>query len=120
MVLRSLREQIVRHFGDRYLYEIAESAEEAWEVIEELCDEGIVILVIISDWLMPGMKGDEFLIRVHQRFPKIITVMLTGQADKGAIERTYRDANLYAYLTKPWNETTLINTIESGLKKLDR
>ena len=36
---------------------------------------------------MPGIKGDEFLIRVHQKYPKIVKVMLTGQADEVAIER---------------------------------
>jgi predicted signal transduction protein with EAL and GGDEF domain len=36
IILESLREQLQRHFGDRYLYEVAESVEEAWEVIDEL------------------------------------------------------------------------------------
>ena len=33
-----------------------------------------------------GIKGDEFLIQVHRNFPKIIKVMLTGQADNDAVE----------------------------------
>jgi signal transduction histidine kinase len=49
---------------NRYFYELAESVEEAWEVIEELYEEGIRIIIVISDWLMPGIKGDEFLIQI--------------------------------------------------------
>jgi CheY-like chemotaxis protein len=117
-ILVGLREQIARHFGDRYLYEVAESVEEAWEAIEELYIDGVKVLIIISDWLMPGIKGDEFLIEVHRRFPQIITMMLTGQADRGAIERARQSANLHAYITKPWREETLIAAIEAGLRKL--
>jgi CheY-like chemotaxis protein len=116
MILRSLRDQISKHFGNTYIYECAESGEEAWEVIEELTQEKIQIIIIICDWLMPGMKGDEFLIQVHQRFPKIFKIMLTGQADTAAIERAFREAKLDCYIPKPWDEAHLIATIESGLK----
>jgi DNA-binding NtrC family response regulator len=116
MILESLREQLQRHFGDRYLYEVAEGVEEAWQVIEELYAEGIRLLVIVSDWLMPGIKGDEFLITVHKRYPEIVTVMLTGQADEAALERVRIEANLYACLRKPWTKEELVQIIETALQ----
>ncbi|NJM78203.1 MAG: response regulator [Acaryochloridaceae cyanobacterium RU_4_10] len=119
IVLVSLRDQISKHFGDRYRYEVAESADEAWEVIEELSDDDIKLLIIVSDWLMPGMKGDEFLIQVHARFPTIVTVLLTGHADEAAIERARQYANLHAYIAKPWTEENLIGIIQSGLEKFN-
>ncbi|MDM8526855.1 response regulator [Anaerolineales bacterium HSG24] len=115
IILTSLRDQIKNHFGDTYMYEMAESADEALEVIEELDEDQIEILIIVSDWLMPNMKGDEFLIRVHEKFPRIVKVMLTGQADEIAIERAKKHANLYSYITKPWDESELINTLKAGL-----
>lgn len=117
IILTSLKDQLQRRFKDRYTYEFAESADEAMEVVEELNEEGLHVLIIVSDWLMPGMKGDEFLIRIHERFPKIVTVMLTGQADDEAIERTRKHANLHRCLHKPWNEEELIETLISGLEK---
>jgi CheY-like chemotaxis protein len=119
IVLVSLRDQISKHFGDLYQYEVAESADEAWEVIEELCNDDIKVLVIVSDWLMPGMRGDEFLIQVHQRFPSIVTVLLTGHADEAAIERARQHANLHAYISKPWAEEHPIDIIHSGIRKFD-
>ena len=119
IVLLSLRDQIARHFGDRYRYEMAESADEAWEIIEELHDINVRILIIVADWLMPGVRGDEFLIQVHQRFPEIVTVLLTGHADQTAIERARQQANLYACMTKPWDEADLIQLIQSGLEQFD-
>jgi CheY-like chemotaxis protein len=119
IVLVSLRDQISKHFGDLYRYEVAESADEAWEVIEELCAEAIKVLVIVSDWLMPGMRGDEFLIQVHKRFPSIVTVLLTGHADEAAISQARQYANLHAYIAKPWTEEHLISIIQSGIRKFD-
>ena len=116
VILDSLKEQLKRKFGDRFIYEVAESAEEAWEVIEELQQDDISIIAIVSDWLMPGVKGDEFLIQIHQRFPKLVTVMLTGQADAAAIDRVRREANLHACLYKPWTEEELTEVIVTAVK----
>lgn len=116
IILESLKEQLRRNFGNRYLYETANNADEAWLVIDELCNDGIEILVIVSDWLMPGIKGDEFLAQVHKRFPNIVTVMLTGQADDAAIARARRNANLFACLHKPWSEEDLVKTVASALR----
>lgn len=116
IILESLQEQISRHFGKQFLYEAAESAEEALEILEEFHQEGIRIVLIVSDWLMPGMRGDEFLVRVHQQFESIATMMLTGQADDEAIERAKRDANLYCCITKPWQEQELIKNITTALR----
>lgn len=119
IVLLSLRDQITKHFGQQYCYEFAESVEEAWEVIEELNSDEISILIIVSDWLMPGMRGDEFLIEVHRRFPKVVTVLLSGHSDEAAVENARQHASLHAYIPKPWDETTLIHVIRSGLEQGD-
>ena len=118
MVLDSLRTQLAAEFGNAYTYEGAEDAEEAFELISELNDTEVSIIVIISDWLMPGMKGDELLIRIHKQFPKIVKIMLTGQADQVAVNRAKKFANLHCCLSKPWSEAELLETIKSGLSKL--
>ncbi|EDN70168.1 Response regulator receiver [Beggiatoa sp. PS] len=66
-VLESLEIELKRAFGESYDYEFAESAEEALEVIQDLSEDNVEVLLIISDWLMPGIKGDELLIRIHQK-----------------------------------------------------
>lgn len=118
MVLDSLRTQLAAEFGNAYTYEAAEDAEEALDVISELSDEQTHVILIISDWLMPGIKGDELLIRIHKEYPHIIKILLTGQADEVAIDRAKRQANLHCCLSKPWLESDLLETIKSGLSKL--
>jgi CheY-like chemotaxis protein len=117
VVLDSLKTQLKKAFDKEYIYEVAESADEALEIIDELDEDEIDILVIVSDWLMPGIKGDEFLIQVHQRFPNIVKVLLTGQADEAAIDRAKTQANLHRCLFKPWTTEELVETIRSGLSK---
>lgn len=118
IILTSLKTQLKEKLGSEYIYETSENAADAMELIEELNEENKGIIVIVSDWLMPGIKGDEFLIKIHQKYPEIIKVMLTGQADKSSIENAQKHANLYACLNKPWNADILASTIKSGLEKL--
>ncbi|MEG4025028.1 MULTISPECIES: response regulator [unclassified Microcoleus] len=119
VVLNSLKIQLKKEFGDAYLYEVAENADEALEIIEEIQKEDESnILVIVSDCLMPGIKGEEFLIVVHQKYPNIVKIMLTGQADDLAIARVKEQANLHSCLYKPWDRKELVETIKSGLAKI--
>lgn len=113
-ILKSLEIELLETFEDRYIYEFAETADEALEIIDELEAEGTKIFIIVSDWLMPGIKGDEFLIRVHSKYPQIIKVLLTGQADKKSLEKVIKEANVYRCLTKPWNHEELVSTIENA------
>jgi CheY-like chemotaxis protein len=117
IILDSLKRQLKENFGKTYSYEFADSAEEAQELIEELLEEEqLEILLIVSDWLMPGKKGDEFLIEVHNHYPNIIKMMLTGQADENAVKRAEKQANLHVCLRKPWNEEDLVNAIRSAVE----
>ena len=118
LVLNTLERQLRKAFAGAYLYEFAESADEALALVEELIEDEVDILVIVSDWLMPGIKGDEFLTIIHKKYPRIITILLTGQAEQEAVERARVQANLHAYLHKPWDSKALIDAIKSGVSKL--
>ncbi len=119
LILDTLEIELKKAFNGNYHFETAENADEALEIIEELQEESIETVVIVSDWLMPGLKGDEFLIKVHKKYPNIVKIMLTGQADNAAIERAKIQANLHQCLQKPWNSRDLIETIKSGLRSYE-
>ncbi|HOJ98041.1 MAG TPA: response regulator [Termitinemataceae bacterium] len=117
IIVFAMKQELKRHYGGRFVYETALDAEEALEIIDDLVDQGIEVVVVISDWLMPGMKGDEFLIRVHDKYPQIGLIMVTGQADDGAIERAIQQAKISTCLKKPWRSQDLIAAIDDILKK---
>jgi response regulator RpfG family c-di-GMP phosphodiesterase len=81
-----------------------------------LSEQGHRLLVIVSDWLMPGMKGDDFLVEAHRRFPTVVKIMLSGQAEQAAVARAKKEAGLHEFLAKPWNAAELVETINQGLK----
>lgn len=116
-ILISLKAQLNHYLGEEFQFEFAECAEEAWEVINELKAGKKTISVIISDWIMPRIKGDEFLISVHEEYPDIIKLMLTGHAEEDAIKRATKDANLVACLNKPWDIEELIGIIRKHVSK---
>ena len=116
-ILISLKAQLNHYLGAEFQFEFAECAEEAWEVINELKAGKQTISVIISDWIMPRIKGDEFLISVHEEYPDIVKLMLTGHAEEDAIKRATKDANLVACLNKPWDIDELIGIIRKHVSK---
>jgi len=116
IVLTALKDQLRRAYGSDFVIDVAESAEEALELLDELSEQGHKVLVIVSDWLMPGMKGDEFLIQAHQRFPTVVKIMLSGQAEQAAVDRARREAGLHEFLAKPWNAAELVDSINLGLR----
>lgn len=116
IILRGLKEQLKLAFGKEYDIETAEDAESAWEILEEYMAIGVDIPVVICDQVMPGVKGDELLIRIHNRNPDIRKIMLTGQASADAVGNALNHANLYRYLSKPWDSNDLILTIKEALK----
>jgi CheY-like chemotaxis protein len=115
VVLDSLLAQVRAAYESGYEYETAQSAEEAWEVIEDYHDRQRRIVLLVSDWLMPLEKGDSFLIRVAQKYPDIRLIMLSAYADDDAIERAQRYANLFAFIRKPWEREHLLGQIQKAL-----
>ncbi|MBC6417847.1 MAG: response regulator, partial [Prochloron sp. SP5CPC1] len=115
LVLNSLEIELRKALGNEYFYEFAEGAEEALEIIDEVSEDGNKVILILSDWLMPEMKGDEFFKVVHQNHPEIVKIMLTGQANEEAISDARKQVNLYACLRKPWDGNELITVIKSGI-----
>lgn len=109
IVLNSLEMQLRRLSNGKVLLEFAESAADALELIETLNKEGKEVTLLISDWLMPGMKGDELLAKVHVKYPKIKKVLLTGQADANAKTRVTAIPGLV--LNKPWKEQDIKNLL---------
>ena len=118
-VLLMLRNQLMHFFSDSKI-EIAESGNEALEVIEEILSNGGDVALVIADQIMPKMKGDEFLIELHHRHPQILKVMLTGQANVEDIGNVVNRGNLYRFISKPWNETDLRLTVAEALRRYEQ
>ena len=72
---------------------------------------------IVSDLMMPGMTGLQFVEALHDRVHQVAIIMLTGQA---TIETAVQAIKLgaYDYLPKPLESSKLRAVLEKGLKQV--
>ncbi len=117
IVLAGLRIQLSQHFKNEAEIEVFESGEEALEAVQNFLAAGIEIPVAISDHIMPGLKGDEFLVRLHLMTAKTLKILLTGQADGRAVGNAVNNANLYRYIGKPWDVEDLVLTVKEAMRQ---
>jgi DNA-binding NtrC family response regulator len=115
MVLDALKVELKEAIADDLLIEMSQGGEEALELTEKLLQDGYEIPLVISDHIMPDMKGDELLKQIHLRSPKTLKIMLTGQANLEAVGNAIKYANLYRYIAKPWQPDDLKLTVKEAL-----
>lgn len=113
LILEALKTELRNRFAGRFAYETALDGHEALDLIAELATEGVTVVLVVSDWMMPGLKGDEFLSQVHERWPHIHTVLVTGHADREALARLAREGGKDVHvLSKPWKSAELLGLVE--------
>ena len=94
-------------FRLKYKVHTALSGAAAMQIIKEH-----PIDVIITDQRMPQMTGVEFLEEVIKVNPDPMRILLTGYADMSAVVDAVNKGKIFHYLSKPWSEEELIETIE--------
>ena len=115
IILTSLKIELKKVFGNDYYIELAESGEEALALIDELQENGYEIAVVIADYFMPNMNGDELLERIHVNSPQIVKIILTGQININTVSHAVNNTKLYRYITKPWHTEKLRLTIREAV-----
>lgn len=116
IILEAIQEQLESTFGEEYDIETSDSGEDALEFFKELMEEGQQVPVIISDYIMPGMKGDELLKEIHKLSPESLKILLTGQASIEGISNAINNAQLYRFISKPWDRNDLVLTVKEAVK----
>ncbi len=71
-----------------------------------------LIHVIITDQRMPEMTGVELLESILETHPEPIRILLTGYADLTAVIDAVNKGKIFHYLSKPWDEKELDDTIQ--------
>lgn len=116
VILIALKMKLKKTLGPDYLVESAYNGRQALEIVQELSDRGVAIDLIITDWLMPGLKGDDLLRSVRKQHPAMKGILITGQADRDSIEAVKKEGLARAVFSKPWNEEKLLTEIMKCLE----
>ena len=116
-VLNVLLTQLSERFGASHEIEVAESGKEALWIFEGICHAGGRLELIICDEIMPGILGHQILEQIHQKSPRTMKILLTGQAGLDAVSYSINRAALHKYIEKPWKKDDLLLTVENLLKQ---
>ncbi|EMJ53686.1 response regulator receiver domain protein [Leptospira interrogans serovar Valbuzzi str. Duyster] len=111
IILISLVQELKNKLGREFIFETAQDATEALEVIDDLVSKGTKVVLIVSDWLMPITNGDEFLIQVHKKYPEIPSILVTGHIEKGIFKKVQQEARTCMIIPKPWNSEELLKVV---------
>ena len=64
--------------------------------------------LVLLDIGMPGMDGIEVMRQIHETFPSLPVIILTGHRDTGSVKKVI-ERGASEYLTKPINLETLLD-----------
>ena len=74
------------------------------------------VALIISDQVLPGVSGVEFLEKAIERNPSAIRMLLTGYADIGSLVRGINEGRIYRYIQKPWEPDEVRLNVKRALE----
>jgi PAS domain S-box-containing protein len=91
--------------------------------------DGIIPTVIITDYLLPGMNGIEFLDALSRRDKDIPVIMITGQGDEnvavramksGAVDYLVKSRDFFSLLPAVIEKVVRKNRLEQSLLKFEK
>lgn len=106
LILRAVQRAL---YDTELKVDMAPSAEQGLKMLEAK-----QYAVVAADYRMPGMDGIQFLEKVRRQWPESVRVLITGQGDFELALKAINRAQLFRFLTKPWDGNDLRNILKQG------
>lgn len=100
-----------RLFRRQYQVVTAASGKEALALLEQHD-----FALLLTDQRMPGMTGIELLKHIDGFRPQMVRIILTGYTDMSALVEAINCGQVYKYVTKPWSNDSLRQTIARAVE----
>jgi two-component system probable response regulator PhcQ len=71
--------------------------------------------LVLSDYRMPRMDGVEFLTHFKEIHPDSARLIISGQADMEGLLAAINEAEIYRFVSKPWENYDLRTTVRQAL-----
>lgn len=111
-IIRLALKTILERFGF-----IIDEAGSAVEGLDQLKQHSYSL--VISDHKMPGMSGLDFLGQVKKLCPLTIRILTTVAFNIASHIEEINRAEVFQFIIKPWDSSTLLETVERGIKKFE-
>ena len=106
--------RLMKSIGAKYVY--LDSGQAA---LDRLKTADRPFSLILSDQRMPHMEGAVFLEKAKQIAPDTIRFLITGYADIDAVTEAVNKGSIHRYISKPWDNKVLAETIKGGLEQFE-
>ncbi len=116
LVLQAMRNELYDSFGNDYLIETCETGGDTLQLIDELKQAEEDIPLVIVDYLLTDMRGDELLRRIQEKLPSTQKIMLTGVGNEHEVAKAIQAVHLYGYISKPWEHLALMFTAKGAIE----
>jgi len=87
---------------DGYRIVTANSAAAGFEALAQ-----IAFQIVISDYMMPGMTGVEFLAGVRTLYPDAVRIVMSGVGDMATLTDAVNEASIHKYVAKDWDDARI-------------
>lgn len=77
------------------------------------------ISVIVADIVMPEIDGISLLKDIKQNYPDVIRILLTGHGDYDTSVRAIREAEVFGFITKPWEKDYLYGYLKMAHQQIE-
>ncbi len=71
-------------------------------------------VVVISDYMMPGMDGVTFLNQARVRFPAAVRILCTAAEDFRVALQAVNSGEVFRIISKPWHQQELLATVNQA------
>lgn len=75
--------------------------------------------LFLSDFRMPEMDGVKFLSETKKIHPDAMRLILSGYTDLEALLGAINEAEIFRFISKPWQDYDLITTLKQALSQRD-
>ncbi len=86
---------------------------------EAILDGRPDVRAVVCDHYMPGTPGLDWMLHVRRKRPKVVSILLTAQADLQMVLTAMNEGRLHRFFTKPWDGDELRAALRK-LLKIDR
>jgi putative nucleotidyltransferase with HDIG domain len=90
----------------------AENATEALAIVRQQ-----EIAVVVSDNVMPGMSGLEFLTSLKSHSPDTVKILMSAYADLSSALAAINRSEVFRYVLKPWRDEEMLVAVREGLER---
>jgi len=104
--------RLIKTIGVKYVY-----LDSGLQALDRMKKAAKPFSLVLSDQRMPQMEGAVFLEKAKEISPDTIRFLITGYADVGAITEAVNKGAIHRYISKPWDNKILLETIKAGLEQ---